>query len=267
MDSLQVPWLSLKYHCEMEMESKIKTVIVDDEPGSIEALKWELQAYENEVEVLATFQSSLEALEKIPGLAPDLVFLDIEMPVLNGFDLLKRLGKSSFDVIFTTAYDQFAIKAFKVNAVDYLLKPIDEDELRKAIGRVQQRRAEPATQQQLEQLFEYLQKHSPDFPTVALPTLEGLEFVEVDDILHCESSSNYTYIYLTTGEKILVSKTLKELETLLTGHHFCRVHHSHMVNLKHVRRYIRGKGGELVLKDGTVVPVSRAKKEDLLKLF
>jgi len=151
--------------------------------------------------------------------------------------------------------------------VDYLLKPIDEDELRKALSRVQQHRTEPATQQQFEQLFDYLQKHRPGFPTIALPTFEGLEFVEVGDILHCEGSSNYTYIYLAGGGKILVSKTLKEVEALLTGHHFCRVHHSHVVNLQHVRRYIRGKGGELVLKDGTVVPVSRAKKEDLLRLF
>ena len=251
----------------MKTTEKLKAVIIDDEPGSIEALKWELQPYAGELEVVAAFTSPLDALEKLPGLDVQVIFLDIEMPGMNGFDLLKKLDDVSFEVIFTTAYDQFAINAFKVNALDYLLKPIDEDELRKALDRLKDRRTKPATQQQFEQLFDYLQKHRPDFPTIALPTLQGLEFVEVDDIVHCESSSNYTYINLSNGDRFLVSKTLKEVEEMLTGHHFCRVHHSHVVNLKYVRRYIKGKGGELVLKNGTVIPVSRAKKEDLLRLF
>ncbi|HFA49080.1 MAG TPA: response regulator transcription factor [Bacteroidetes bacterium] len=251
----------------METDKKLKAVIIDDEADSIEALQWELEYYSEEVEVIATFSSPEAALATLPNLSVDMVFLDIEMPVLNGFDLLQRLEKIDFEVVFTTAYDEFAIKAIKVNALDYLLKPVDETELRKVLRKAREQQSGSDTQRQLEQLFTYLQKQRPGFPSIALPTMEGLEFVEADEILRCQSNSNYTYIYLTNNESFLVSRTLKEVEGLLAGHHFCRVHHSHVVNLKYVRRYLKGKGGELIMKDGTTVPVSRSRKEGLLKLF
>ena len=260
-------WSPSKFLWIMNKNEKLRAVIIDDEPDSIEALQWELEYYADELAVAAVFTSPEEALSALPALSPDLVFLDIEMPVLNGFDLLKKLEKIDFEVVFTTAYDEFAIKAIQVNALDYLLKPVDETELRRVIRKVQEKHQSTDTQQQFEQLFAYLQTQRPGFPTIALPTLEGLEFVEADDILHCESSSNYTYIYVANGEKFLVSRTLKEVEGMLAGRHFCRVHHSHVVNLKHVRRYVKGKGGELVLKNGKSIPVSRSRKEDLLKLF
>lgn len=251
----------------MKTDERLKVVIIDDEQDSIEALEWELKTYAEDLEITAIFTSSEEALKALPGLAPDLVFLDIEMPMLNGFDLLQRLGKFDFEVVFTTAYDEFAIKAIKVNALDYLLKPIDDSDLKKAIRKVKEQRHSLDTQRQFELLFEYVKTQRPDFPIIALPTLKGLEFVEADEILHCESSSNYTNIHLADGQKFLASRTLKEVEGMLAGRHFCRVHHSHVVNLKYVRRYMKGKGGELVLKNGRSIPVSRSRKDDLLKLF
>lgn len=248
---------------------KLRTIIIDDEPASAAALAWELEPLGGQIELVATFNAPQEALEKLPALRPDLVFLDIQMPALNGFELLRRLPTDlEFEVVFTTAFDQYALDAFKTAAADYLLKPVDETELRRAVERVQERLARPASQQQMERLFELLKKQNPAFPVLALPTLEGLEFLEVEEIMHCESSSNYTYIYTAQGERLLISKTLKEIEAVLSEHlHFFRVHHSHLVNMKFARRFIKGKNGELVLKNGKIVPVARSRKEELFGLF
>ncbi len=245
----------------------ITAIIIDDEQGSIEALEWELEVFAKELKIVGTFEEPVLALEAVSKLRPDLVFLDIEMPNMNGFEWLQQVAEIDFDVIFTTAYDEFAVKAFKVSAVDYLLKPIDETELGKAIEKVKNKRTRPITQKHLEQLYQNLKSENPTFPAIALPTIEGLEFVEVEHIIHCDSESNYTNIYLTSGEKILVSKTLKEIEAMLADHHFFRVHHSHLVHLIHVKKYVKGKGGYLVLKNGKSIPVARSKKENLLDLF
>lgn len=245
----------------------INAIIIDDEKDSIEALAWELELFAEDLKILQTFEDPQEAFKALPALNPDLVFLDIEMPNMNGFDWLKKVGNITFDVIFTTAYDEFAVKAFKVSAVDYLLKPIDEKELGKAIEKVKAKQTQRITQQHLEQLFQNLKTENPTFPALALPTMDGLEFVDVVDIIHCTSESNYTNIHLKSNETILVSKTLKEVEAMLNGHHFFRVHHSHLVHLIHVKKYVKGKGGYLVLKNGKSIPVARSKKEDLLDMF
>lgn len=249
------------------MQEKLKIIIIDDEQNSIETLRWELDAFKEDVKIVAECLSAIEGIESIKKHNPDLIFLDIEMPGMNGFEMLEKLDKIDFDIVFTTAYDQFALNAFKVSAMDYLLKPVNYSDLKKVIDKAKQRKEEPEIQKQLELLFEFMKNKNPDFPTIALPTMEGLEFVEINKIVNCESDSNYTYIFTEEGEKFYVSKTLKDIEEMLKGHNFVRVHNSHLVNILHVKRYIKGRGGELVLKNGKYVPVSRSKKEDLLKLF
>ena len=247
---------------------KIKAIIIDDEKASIEALKWELKEHENELEVVGAWQSPEEGIEAIRKARPDLVFLDIEMPAMNGFELLDRVvDEVPFEVIFTTAYDEFAVKAFKVNALDYLMKPIDRDELANAISKVAKRRKTPLDRQSLETLFAMINPRKPQLPSIAFPTLEGLEFLEVERITHCQSDGNYTRLYLSEGGSVLVSKTLKEVEALLKGFPFYRTHHSYLVHLVFIKKYLRGKGGQLVLKNGVAIPVARSRKEELLKLF
>ena len=246
---------------------KIKVIIIDDEKNSIEALHYELEEFRDEVIIIDECLSGNEGLASINKNNPDLIFLDIEMPGMNGFEMLEKLEKVDFDVVFTTAYDQFAIKAFKISAMDYLLKPVNHSDLKKVIYKAKERLSEPVIQKQLEMLFEVMKDKNPDFPIIALPTMETLEFVEVKNILNCVSDGNYTYIYTDSDDRFYVSKTLKEIEDMLKGHNFVRVHHSHIVNILHVKRYIKGRGGELVLKNGEVIPVSRNKKEDLMKLF
>jgi len=244
---------------------KIRAVIVDDEKHASETLVWELERACPQVEIVAIFNAPLDALAQLPELNPDLLFLDVEMPKLNGFELLQKLGDIEFGVIFTTAYDQFALKAIKYSAVDYILKPVDQEELKKAVGKFEEGSRKSISTRQMDILFRNLEKKG--FDKIALPTSDGLEFVEPEEIMHCESDSNYTYVYFKNGSKSLISKTLKEIEELLDGHGFIRVHHSHIVNLKHIRKYVRGSGGYLELVDGNSVSVSRSRKEDLMKLF
>ena len=249
------------------MDKRIKVIIIDDEQNSIEAMQWELKAFEQDVEILASYSSPEEGLKAIENHEIDLLFLDIEMPIMNGFELLEKVDVIDFDVVFTTAYDQFALKAFKISAMDYLLKPVSFQELEKVIEKAKSKKEEPVIQKQLEMLFNFIKHKNPDFPTIALPTMEGLEFVRISKIINCESNSNYCYVNTIDGEKFLISKTLKQVEEMLKGHNFVRVHNSHLVNLLYVKRYIKGRGGELILQNGTYIPVSRNKKEDLLKLF
>ena len=197
------------------------------------------------------------------SLAPDVIFLDIEMPKMNGFEMLKEVGPMESKVIFTTAYDQFAIKAFRVSALDYLVKPIEGEELRQAVEKVLPGGGKEQHREQLELLLEKIQSPS-QISRVAFPTQEGLEIVPREMILHAESHSNYTYLYFSDGCKLVVSKTLKEVEEILTGTEFLRVHHSHLINLHHVRKYVRGDGGYLILSDDTHINVSRSRKEKLL---
>jgi len=249
------------------MENKIKVLIIDDENNSIEALCYELNEFKDYIIVIDKCSSGKEGIDSIGKNNPNLVFLDIEMPGMNGFEMLEKIENINFDIVFTTAYDKFALKAFEISAMDYLLKPINNSDLKKVINKVKKRLDEPVIQKQLELLFEFMKNKNPDFPTIALPTMDTLEFVEIKDIVNCVSDSNYTYIYIKDGNKFYVSKTLKDVEKMLKGHNFVRVHHSHLVNILYIKRYIKGRGGELVLKNGDIIPVSRNKKEDLMKLF
>ncbi len=212
---------------------------------------------------MAVCSSAEEALKAIQRLEPQLVFLDIEMPQMNGFEILERLPEINFHLVFTTSYDQYAIKAIRFSAIDYLLKPIDREELQKAVQKVMKQIQKPISQQ-LEILLQKL-NHSTAVNKVALPTMEGLQMVNVDSIIRCESDSNYTIICLKDKQKLVVARTLKEIEEMLEDYPFARVHHSYMVNLNEINKYIRGEGGYLVMSDGSQVDVSRSKKESLLK--
>jgi two-component system LytT family response regulator len=197
---------------------------------------------------------------------PELVFLDVEMPHQNGFDLLKSLEQISFDVVFTTAYEHYAIKAIKFNALDYLLKPFSMKELEAAVQKyIHKRNAAYPTDYALEGFLSNLRQPASLPKKIALPTLRGLIFTPVEQIIRCEAKDNYSKVYLVDGSAHLVSKTLKEFEYLLEDMQFFRVHYSHLINLQHICRYIQGNGGHVLMSDGSTIEVSRRRKSEFLK--
>ena len=235
----------------------INTIIVDDEPYCCEMLSLLLQKHCPEVNVVGTCLTGMQAIDEIQKKNPKLVFLDIEMPDMSGFDVLQKLPEINFRIIFATSYDQYAIKAIKFSALDYLLKPIDEEELQLAVKRTIEN-LRPSVPEQLEIL---LQKMKPSFanPKIALPTLEGLQMVPVDAIISC-SSDNHTIFCLKGKQKIVVSRTLKEIEELLEEYFFMRVHHSYLINLNEVNKYVRGDGGYLLMSDGSTIKCIKKQK-------
>lgn len=242
----------------------ITAIIIDDEAKGRLALREKLSAYCPQIKVLAEAVNGAEALMVIHEHQPQLIFLDIEMPEMNGFEMLNELAEKNFHIIFTTAYDQYAIKAIKYAAFDYLLKPIDIEELKAAIEKIDARENNQ-TKKQVELLQQNMQHPKKQLNKLAIPTLEGLLFFDINDIIHLEANSNYTNIYLTSKTKITASKTLKEFEEMLPEDIFFRTHHSHLINLSYIKRYIKGDGGQIELQNGTYVDVSRRKKEEFLK--
>lgn len=248
--------------------SEIKAIIVDDEQHCIDALKTMLQKKCPEVTVLGGVNSVKDARDMIAELQPDVVFLDVEMPHQNGFELLKLFDKITFDVIFTTAYEQYALKAIKFNALDYLLKPFSVKELQDAISKCVSRRNGPVAELQTSPIEVFLQNMKTLHQThkkIALPTINGLVFMPVQQIVRCESTGNYTRIFFTDKKNLMVSRPLKEFEELLTDVDFFRVHNSHLINLQQMQSYIQGEGGFALMSDGTQVEVSRRRKADFLK--
>ncbi len=241
----------------------IKAIIIDDEPYCCEALSTLLED-SPDIEVIAVCYNATDALVAIRQHSPDLVFLDVEMPKMNGFEMLEQLGFVNFHLIFTTSYDQYALKAIRFSALDYLLKPIDSGELQNAVKKVVQRSQKPIAQQ-LEILMQKI--HSPSTPIsrIAMPTMEGLQMIQVDSIISCESDSNYTILHLKDKKKKVASTTLKDIEELLEDHSFVRVHRCYLVNLNEIEKYLKGEGGYLIMSDGSTIDVSRSKKEVLLK--
>ena len=251
-------------------DQKITAVIVDDEKHAVATLNWKLERFCPAIEVVRQFTDPNQALEYLRENQPGLLFLDIEMPRLNGFEILEELGEDLvMDVIFTTAYDEFGIRAIKVSALDYLLKPIQVQELKQAVEKFKQRHLSKSTrEEQFKVLFSNMREPAPATTgKIALATKEAIEFVAPEDILYCTSESNYTFVFLADGRKKLISRTLKDFEELLQGHNFFRVHHSHLVNLKQIKKFIRSGGGYLLMTDDTKLSVSRSKKDDLLQLF
>jgi two-component system LytT family response regulator len=247
----------------------INAVIIDDEKDSIDTLKWKLENYCPDVNVIASFQVPAEGVNFLKSNATDLLFLDIEMPMLTGFDVLEELGRQiSFDIIFTTAYDNFGIQAVKFSALDYLLKPVQNKELKEAIEKHLKKSQQKIPAEQIDVLLNNVQaERKGKRGRIALASKESIEFVDPNDIVVCEANSNYTNVFLAEGRKRVISKTLKDFEDMLTPFDFFRPHNSHLVNLNRVKEFIRGDGGYLIMENKMHIPVSKNKKEELLDLL
>lgn len=242
----------------------MKTYLLDDESNCTDVLQFLLAKYCPEVKITGVFNDPEQALEAIRMERPQLLFLDIEMPMLNGFELLKHCEPLDFKVIFTTAYDQYAVKAFKFNALDYLLKPVDKDELVVAVGKA--RLKSSPSNAQLSSV-QYL-KNNPTPERIALPVGLELLLVEVADIQYFESEGSYVSVFLKDQNKpVVLSKSLREFEEVLNSPHFFRAHNSYLINLKHVKKIVRTDGGEIVMGNGRSLPVARAKKTELIGLI
>lgn len=242
----------------------IKTIIIDDEKHALVTLEFLLKQFDT-IDLVGIVQDSTQAKDIIEKEKPDLVFIDIEMPKLNGFDVLAQFDKLPFKVVFTTAYDQYAIKALKMNALDYLLKPIDEEELANAINKYQNEEIF-TSEQQIAQVNKFNIGQLSD--TLALSTQKGLHFIKIEDIMYFSASGSYTNVKLNNGETHLVSKALINFEDVLQDNPtFFRAHKSHLINLKFISQYIRGEGGEIIMQDKTSIVLSRTKKQDFLNLF
>lgn len=239
----------------------MKAILIDDETDSLETTELLIENFCPQITIVGVASQAERGIKMIDKLKPDLVFLDISMPKMNGFELLNHLKYREFDLIFTTAYDEYAIQAFQVGAVHYLLKPIDAEELMKAVERVAGKRAELKTPE-ITTLLQQVTAHRQ--PKIAIPSTKGLEMVEIDNIIRCEADSNYSIIHLISN-KIVVTKTLKELESLLESYNFIRIHHSHLINLAHLKTYLKGEGGTVIMSNGQSVNVSRSRKVGLLE--
>jgi two-component system LytT family response regulator len=239
-------------------------IIIDDEWKGRMALSQKLNDYCSDVRLIGEAENGEEGIKLIERLKPDIVFLDIEMPRMDGFDMLLRVPQKNFDLIFTTAYDQYAIKAIKYAAFDYLLKPIDIEELKIAVSKSNAQNRN--TEKKLEVLDQNLRGKAL-LNKIAIPSIDGLLFFNITDIVHLEASNNYTSIYFINHPKLLASKTLKDFEDLLPADIFFRSHHSHLVNLNYIKKYIKGDGGQIELQDGTYVDVARRKKDEFLKVI
>lgn len=245
--------------------NKIRAIIVDDELHNINNLIGLLQKHAPLVQVVDTAMKSDEAVEKIRNYRPDLLLLDIHMPEKNGFEVLRALSDQPFEVIFVTAFDQYAIQAIKFSAIDYLLKPVDVDELKIAVAKVEAKLKDRIRNPQVVNLLEML-KHQgiKDEHRLALSSMKETRFVRPADIIRCESSNTYTSFFLATGETIVVSRPIFEYADLLADYGFIRCHQSHLVNLKYVKSLLKDDGGYLLLEDNTKIPISRNKKEAVL---
>ena len=242
----------------------ITATIVDDETFCCESLATLLERYCPNVKILDICYSASETLQSIARKKPDILFLDIEMPIMNGFELLEKLPEVDFKLIFTTSYDQYAIKAIHLSAFDYLLKPIEREELQKAVEKAETQMTHPLPQQ-IAILLQKLNHPSQPINKIAIPTMEGLQMIFVDSVISCQADNNYTILHLKNKQKIIASRTLKEIEKILEDYSFARVHHSSLVNLNEVEKYIKGEGGYTLMSDGTMVDVSRSRKEMLLR--
>lgn len=242
----------------------IRTVIIDDEPHATKSLEILLSEDCPQVQVIASFNHPAEALLFLRSNPIDLLFLDIDMPFMNGFELLNRLTPINFDIIFVTAYDQYAIKAFKFSAFDYLLKPVDEVELINSVRKLENKSKKSTQNSNFEHLLEVFKSGQSAVKRIALPTLEGFEFIEVEKIIRCESDSNYTKIFLQNLPMMLVSRTLKEIEEILSDLPFIRVHNSHIIAKNHVKKYVKADGGYILMIDNAEIPISRARKEEVI---
>jgi two-component system LytT family response regulator len=244
----------------------LNCIIIDDEEKNIKLLQSMLEMHCRQVKVVGTSSCAKNGLLLIEELQPQLVFLDVEMPHLNGFDLLQKLEPVSFEVIFVTAYSHYAVEAFEHHATGYITKPVNTEKLISAVNTAMKRIEEKSINKNLFSLLEQNNKQAtPD--KIPLSTTNGLLFVKIADVMYCESSGNYTHFYLNDDKKIVVSRQLGEYEKLLPENNFTRIHDKYIINLNYIKEYIKGSGGEVVLENGKEIPVATRRKEDFLARF
>ena len=245
----------------------IRCVLVDDEADSLEVMEMLIKTYCPQVKIEAVCSSAEKGIAAINRYRPELVFLDIEMPNMNGFDMLETFDELFFEVVFITAYQQFAIKAFRYSALNYLLKPVDPDDLVKTIEKIEKKKM-PLLKEQIRLLMQQIHGHEKQtVQKIALTTSDGMLFVSTSDIIFCESDSNYTWVNLTDGRKILISKPMREIDETLSGPDFYRIHNSFLINLNHIKKYVRGEGGYVIMANDSHVSISRTKKQEFVDLF
>ncbi len=242
----------------------LRTIIVDDESDAVKFIESIIAEYCPNIEIVGTANSAREGVKLINEKEPDLVFLDVEMPHGSGFDLLSNFPQKNFDVIFITAFNHYAIKAIKFSAVDYILKPININEFVEAVKKVEAARQKNKTSNfSLDALLENLRSSLPS--KLAIPTSDGMEYLNTNEIIRVEADRSYSWFFLTENRKYLVSRNLKEYQELLSDRNFFRTHNSHLINLEFVKKYIRQEGGYVLMTNGSNVPISRSKKELFLK--
>jgi len=244
------------------MEGKIRTIIIEDEHKSMLTLQTLLERYCPEVLIIGTGNCVEAGIKVIEELKPELVFLDIAMPDGDAFDLLNRLEKVDFEIIFITAYNDFALKAFEFSALHYLLKPINYRELEDAVQRFLKIRPVNNIQPRLDILHRSMKNN---FDKISLPSNDGLRIVEIENIVRMEAAGNYATVFMSSGESIIVTKTLNQFEEILSGLTFVRIHNTHLINLQHVKRYQRGQGGTVTMQTGTEITVARSRKTEFVE--
>jgi len=245
-------------------DSTFTAVIIDDESHCRLSLQKQIEWTFPSINILQLCESGEQGLIAIEQLKPEIIFLDIEMPNMTGFEMLQKLDDIKFDVIFTTAHDQYALKAFEACATAYLLKPVDEEQLVKVINKIKSRSIHQFNGAILNQVMAHVEG-SKQSPKVSIPTSEGLEIIDKDLIIRCESDGNYSRIYIKNREPLFISKTLKVITSLLNdADKFKRPHAAHIVNINFIAKYIKGTGGQIIMDDGTSIPVSKHKKTEFL---
>jgi len=243
----------------------LRAIIIDDEQKGINSIKLLIEKFITDVKVVAESTDAVKGLDLIEDYKPEIVFLDIKMPHLNGFELLQQLKFRQFSLIFTTAHEEFAIKAIKNNALDYLLKPIDIEDLEKAINKAKVKHANKAEPLDLKNLISELNMHNAN--KIPFNVKDSVEYINKNEIIRLESDSNYTYVHFINGRRLTIAKTIGEFEPLLCYNesNFMRVHQSHIVNLNHVIKYLKDNGGIIITKDNCEVPLSKNKRDDFIR--
>ena len=251
----------------LEQQTILKAIIIDVEARSRKALQIALNDYCPSVQIAAIAETPENGIEEIIKHKPDIVFLDVQMPGMSGFDLLSHFPEIDFDIVFITAHDHYAIKAIRFSALDYLLKPIQVDELMAAVKKAEEKKNHKHTNWQYKSLYENLRGNQSLSGSIAVPTGDGLLFIKTQNIIRCEAEGNYVIIYQSGKEKILITKNLGDIESMLDAKEFFRVHNSHLVNLSHIKKYVKGDGGYVIMSDNSTVDVARRKKEEFMQVL
>ncbi len=249
------------------MPNRIKVVIIDDEPGNIVTLSELLKEYCPELTIAGTASNPLAGFDLILQTQPEIVFLDIEMPFGNAFDFLDKFEQINFEVVFVTAFSNYALKAIKYAALDYILKPVDSGELQLAVEKAMKRLDEKSINTRIASMLNNLNGESKEIQKIGLSSMEGFDIEEVQQIMYLIADGSYTEVYIRNKKKQLVSKNLKEFEDILPASLFCRVHHSHLININFVKKYVKGRGGHVEMEDGIRIEISARKRDAFLEKF